>query len=80
MTLKKRIYSKHEVAVKLFPTSISVEGAKEQMRSSIRNSPTLKKALYPDAANIHKHHFTAKQLRVLLSEFDISEEEFNKLK
>lgn len=75
----RRTILKQDLAVKLFPDSISVFSAMQLLRKEIRQHPQLEAKLYSDNINRRVHYFTHKQLAILLEHFCVSDEEFRKL-
>jgi len=71
-----RTIIKQKVAVKLFPDSLTSLSAMQRLRREISTTPNLKKNLYGPTNNSRLHHFTNKQVKVLLVHFDISVEEY----
>ena len=71
-----RTIIKQKVAVKLFPDSLTSLSAMQRLRREISTTPNLKKNLYEPTNNSRLHHFTNKQVNILLVHFDISVEEY----
>ena len=73
----RRTILKQELAVKLYPDSLSAESAMQLLRKEIRL--TLKQSLFEKKSNSRVHYFTHKQLAIILDHFCISQEEFEQL-
>lgn len=75
----RRTILKQELAVKLFPDSLSAESAMQLLRKEIRQTPTLKHLLFEKGIRSRVHYFTHKQLAIILDHFSITQEEFEQL-
>jgi Mg2+ and Co2+ transporter CorA len=75
----RRTILKQELAVKLYPDSLSAESAMQLLRKEIRLTPNLKQSLFKKESNSRVHYFTHKQLAIILDHFCISQEEFEQL-
>ena len=71
-----RTIIKQTVAQKLFPDSITPLSAMQRLRREISTTPNMKEKLYGSTNNSRFHHFTNKQVKILLVHFDISVEEY----
>jgi len=74
----KRTILKQDLVKKLYPDSISVKSALEQLRREINLSHQLKTSLQ-EAGSMRKHYYNKNQLLLLLEHFCITSEEFNQL-
>ncbi len=74
----KRTILKQDLVKKLYPDSISVKSALEQLRREINLSNELKNSLLA-AGSMRKHYYNKVQLTLLLSHFCITPEEFEQL-
>ena len=74
-----RTVLKQELAMKIFPNSLSTISAMQLLRKEIRKAPALRKKLYEDNISIYVHYFTHKQVTVILSHFGITQEEYELL-
>jgi len=72
----RRTILKQELAVKLYPDSLSTESAMQLLRKEIRQTPNLKQSLFENGNKKRVHYFTHKQLEIILDHFCISQEEF----
>ena len=77
MTLPRTKY-KQDVAKIIFPDSTSSESAMQRLRKEIRRNQKLKENLYPKGINEQLHHFTRKQILLLIEYYDLTKEELNK--
>ena len=75
----RRTILKQELAVKLFPDSLTPESATQLLRKEIRKAPILKDKLYDNGDSIYVHYFTHRQLALLLEHFGIAQEEFEQV-
>ena len=75
----RRTILKQELAVKLFPDSLSAESAMQLLRKEIRLTPNLKQSLFEKESNNRMHYFTHKQLEIIIEHFCITPEEFEQL-
>jgi nickel-dependent lactate racemase len=74
-----RTIIKQKVAIKLFPDSITPLSAMQRLRREINTTPNLKEKLCGPTNNSRLHHFTNKQVKILLVHFDITVEEYLEL-
>lgn len=73
-----RTILKQELVKKLYPNSISIESAMEQLRLEINQCPELKQKIVA-AGNIRRHYYNRQQLDLILEHFCMSLEEFQQL-
>jgi hypothetical protein len=74
-----RTVLKQELAMKIFPNSLSAISAMQLLRKEIRKSPELRKKLYEEDISIYVHYFTHKQVAEILNHFGITQEEYELL-
>ena len=77
MILPRTMY-KQEVAKIIFPDSSTSVSAMQRLRKEIRRNRKLKENLYPNGINEQLHHFTRKQILLLIEYYDLTKEELNK--
>ncbi|GAF05560.1 DUF4248 domain-containing protein [Saccharicrinis fermentans] len=77
MTIRRTIL-KQELVKKLYPDSISVKSAMQQLRNEIEVCPTLKKQI-EQAGHTKRHYYNKQQLLLILEHFCITLEEFELL-
>lgn len=77
MTLRRTIL-KQEIVAKLYPNSISVKSALQQLRKEINLCPEVK-AHMEQAGNMRNHYYNKQQFEILLKHFDLTLEEYNQL-
>ncbi|WP_353890480.1 DUF4248 domain-containing protein [Carboxylicivirga marina] len=73
-----RTILKQNLVQKLYPHSISVKSAMQQLRNEIDICPELKKKI-EQAGNTRRHYYNKQQVQLILEHFSISIEEFNQL-
>jgi len=74
----RRTILKQELVKKLYPNSISVKAAMQQLRREIEISPQLKGQI-ANAGHPKRHYYTKNQLEIILEHFCITMEEFERL-
>ncbi|WP_282039355.1 DUF4248 domain-containing protein [Saccharicrinis aurantiacus] len=74
----RRTILKQDIVKKLYPNSISIKSAMQQLRNEIDISPELKKKI-EQIGNSRRHYYTKQQLLLILEHFCITLEEFEKL-
>lgn len=74
----RRTILKQNLVKKLYPDSISISSALEQLRKEINLAPEIKKEI-AKLGGTRKHYYNNKQLAIILEHFSISIEEFEKL-
>nr|WP_319401827.1 DUF4248 domain-containing protein [uncultured Carboxylicivirga sp.] len=77
MTIRRTIL-KQDLVKKLYPNSISIKSAMQQLRNEIQMSSELKEHIEM-AGNTRRHYYTKQQLLVILEHFCITLEEFEQL-
>ncbi|MDA3883816.1 MAG: DUF4248 domain-containing protein [Bacteroidales bacterium] len=77
MTVKRTIL-KQDLVKKLYPNSISIKSAMQQLRNEIEICPTLKEQIEL-AGNTKRHYFNKQQLLLILDHFCITLEELEQL-
>lgn len=77
MTIRRTIL-KQDLVKKLYPDSVSVNAALQQLRREIEVSPNLKESI-ANAGNTKRHYYNRQQFVLILEHFCISLEEFEKL-
>lgn len=77
MTIGRTIL-KQELVKKLYPNSISVNSAMEQLRNEINQSTELKQKIVV-AGNARRHYYNKRQLLLILEHFCMPLEEFQQL-
>lgn len=77
MTIRRTIL-KQELVKKLYPDSISIKSAMQQLRNEIEICPALK-ARIQQAGNTRRHYYNKQQLLLILEHFCITLEEFEQL-
>jgi hypothetical protein len=70
--------SKKEVAMKLYPESMSVIAAAQRLRREINETKGLKKRLHQLGGSL-KHSYNKQQMGLLLERFGLTENEFEAL-
>ncbi|MCW3789253.1 DUF4248 domain-containing protein [Plebeiibacterium sediminum] len=73
-----RTYLKQELVKKLYPNSISIKSAMQQLRNEIDICPTLKQEI-SDAGSTKCHYYNKQQLLLILEHFSITIEELEQL-
>ena len=76
--INRRTILKQELVKKLYPDSISISSAMEQLRKEINLSAGFKQKLI-DAGSMRKHYYNNRQLELILEHFCITPEEFENL-
>lgn len=66
---------KQDIAMKLYPESISVASAMQKMRREIRETPNLKEKLKA-IGGYNRHYFTKAQVELILETFAITVAEY----
>jgi hypothetical protein len=74
----QRTILKQDLVKKLYPNSISIRSAMQQLRNEIDFCPTLKKQIQ-QAGNTKRHYYSKQQLYLILEHFCITVEEFEQL-
>lgn len=74
----RRTILKQELVKKLYPDSISVKSALQQLRRDIDLCPELKEKIAV-AGHTRRHYYNLQQLNIILDHFCISHEEFEQL-
>lgn len=77
MTLHRTIL-KQDIVKKLYPNSISIKSAMQQLRREIDLCPELKEKI-EQYGNTKRHYYTKQQLLLILEHFGISVEEFDEM-
>ena len=75
----RRTMLKQEMAMKIFPDSLSTTSAMQLLRKEIRKAPELREKLYEEGISIYVHYFTYKQVILILNHFGMTQEEFEQL-
>ncbi len=73
-----RTYLKQELVKKLYPNSISIKSAMQQLRNEIDICPALKKGIVT-AGSTKCHYYNKQQLLLILEHFSITIEELEQL-
>ena len=74
----RRTILKQELVKKLYPDSISIKSAMQQLRNEIDVCPELKKQI-EQAGHTKRHYYNRQQLLLILEHFCITIEEFELL-
>ncbi len=74
----RRTILKQELAKRLYPDSISIKSAMQQLRREIEVCPELKEQIV-QAGNTKRHYYNRQQLNLILEHFCISYEELEEL-
>ena len=74
----RRTILKQELVKKLYPDSISVKAALQQLRREIEICPELKVKI-AEAGHTKRHYYNKQQLTIILEHFCITLEEFDLL-
>ncbi|WP_430934004.1 DUF4248 domain-containing protein [Saccharicrinis sp. 156] len=77
MTIRRTIL-KQELVKKLYPDSISVKSAMQQLRNEIEVCPELKKQI-EQAGHTKRHYYNKQQLLLILEHFCVTFDEFERL-
>ncbi|WP_353890485.1 DUF4248 domain-containing protein [Carboxylicivirga marina] len=73
-----RTILKQDLVQKLYPHSVSIKSAMQQLRNEIDICPELKKNI-EQAGNTRRHYYNKQQLLLILEHFCITLEEFEQL-
>lgn len=73
-----RTILKQDIVKKLYPNSISIKSAMQQLRREIEVCPELKEQI-ANAGRTRCHYYNKQQLHLILEHFSISPEEFEEL-
>ena len=76
--INRRTILKQDLVKKLYPDSISIRSALEQLRKEINLSSEIKQRLN-NAGSTRKHYYNNRQLEIILEHFCISPEELELL-
>lgn len=74
----QRTILKQDLVKRLYPNSISIKSAMQQLRNEIEISPVLKERI-EQAGNTKRHYYTKQQLLFILEHFCMTLEEFEQL-
>jgi len=74
----RRTILKQDLVKKLYPDSISIKSAMQQLRNEIDICPALKQQI-EQAGNTKRHYYNKQQLLLILEHFCITLEEFEQL-
>ncbi len=74
----RRTILKQDIVKKLYPNSISIKSAMQQLRREIEVCPELKEQI-ASAGRTRCHYYNKQQLLLILEHFSISLEEFEEL-
>jgi len=77
MTVRRTIL-KQDLAKKLYPDSVSVDAAMQQLRRDIELCPQLKEQI-ANTGHTKRHYYNKKQLLLILKHFCLTLEEFEQL-
>ncbi|HAF27786.1 MAG TPA: hypothetical protein DCG75_01950 [Bacteroidales bacterium] len=77
MTFRRTVL-KQELVKKLYPDSISIKSAMQQLRNEIDLCPQLKEKI-GQAGHLRKHTYNFEQLNLILEHFSLSLEDYNLL-
>ncbi len=77
MTVRRTIL-KQDLVKKLYPDSVSVDAAMQQLRRDIELCPQLKKQI-ANTGRTKRHYYNKQQLLLILEHFCITLEEFEQL-
>lgn len=77
MTLRRTIL-KQDLVKKLYPDSISIKSAMQQLRNEIEICPALKERIR-QAGHTKRHYYNKRQLFLILEHFCITLDEFEQL-
>ena len=75
--INRRTILKHDLVKKLYPDSISVKSAMQQLRREIEICSKLKERI-AQAGHTKRHYYNKQQLSIILEHFCITSEEFEK--
>lgn len=76
--IKRRTILKQELVKKLYPDSVSVKAAMQQLRREIDICPELKDRI-KNAGHLKRHFYNKQQLIIILEHFCLTIEEFEQL-
>lgn len=76
--IKRRTILKQDLVKKLYPDSISIRSAMQQLRNEIEISPELKQQI-ENAGSTKRHYYNKQQLLLILEHFCITIKEFEEL-
>lgn len=76
--IMRRTILKQDLVKKLYPDSISIKSALQQLRRDIDLCPELKEKIV-NAGHTRRHYYNSQQLSIILEHFCITLEEFEKL-
>lgn len=74
----KRTVLKQEIAIKLYPDSISEHAALQHLRREINTNPEIKSKI-SKAGYTRKHYYNKQQLEIILTHLCVSMDEFEQL-
>jgi len=74
----QRTILKQDLVKKLYPNSISIKSAMQQLRNEIEICPELKKRI-EQFGNTKRHYYNKRQLLLILEHFCITLDEFEQL-
>jgi hypothetical protein len=74
----RRTILKQDLVKKLYPDSISIRSAMQQLRNEIEICPMLKEKL-EQAGSTKRHYYNKQQLLLILEHFCITPDEFEEL-
>ena len=74
----RRTILKQEIVKKLYPDSISVKSALQNLRRDLHLCPEVKKKISA-VGHTRRHYYNLQQLNIILDHFCISYEEFEQL-
>ena len=77
MTFRRTVL-KQELVRKLYPDSISIKSAMQQLRNEIDLCPQLKEKI-GQVGHLRKHTYNFEQLNLILEHFSLSFEDYNLL-
>lgn len=74
----RRTILKQEVAMKLYPDSVSVKSALQNLRRDLSLCPEVKEKIAV-VGHTRRHYYNLRQLHIILDHFCISHDEFEQL-
>jgi len=74
----RRTILKQELVKKLYPDSISIRSALQQLRNELDLCPELKQKI-AEAGRTRRHYYNNNQLTIILEHFSISKEDFEQM-
>ncbi len=77
MTIRRTIL-KQELVKKLYPNSVSINAAMQQLRRDIELCPQLKEQI-ANAGHTKRHYYNKQQILLILEHFCITLDEFEQL-